>query len=95
MITYRNLAKKPKSFKSVTGLSAEEFDGLCRERVHADAALCAKSKVTRKDKAPRQRRWGRGGGGGSMLSCAFSWRSCGSRSIPPGRLSLPVWAGCA
>lgn len=60
MITYRNLRKKPVSFKSLTGLSVAEFDALCREWVHADAVARASERLTRTTRKPRQRKKGGG-----------------------------------
>lgn len=60
MITYRSLAKHPVSFKSLTGLSLEEFNPLCREWIHADALLRERDPLTRETKQPRRRRVGGG-----------------------------------
>ncbi len=60
MITYRTLACKPVSFKSLTGLSVEEFDILCRAWVYADALARDASPLTRTRQTPRQRRAGAG-----------------------------------
>lgn len=60
MITYRNLRKKPVSFKSLTGHSVVEFDQLCREWIHADALAREGEVLTRTTKTPRQRKSGGG-----------------------------------
>ena len=60
MITYRDLSRKPVSFKSLTGLSVAEFDALCREWIHADARARDTSPLTRTRQTPRQRRAGAG-----------------------------------
>ncbi len=56
MLTYDTLARKPGAFKSMTGLTVEEFEALLAElRPRYEAARCA-------ERAARPRRRAPGGG---------------------------------
>jgi hypothetical protein len=60
MITYCSLSRTPAAFKSLTGLSVEEFDALCREWIYADNLARASAPLTREDPHPRRRAPGAG-----------------------------------